>query len=75
MENMTKIKKDKKKAFKYGNIILCLFFYFMRFWELEMFNGPMTSQWLFKLEKIHIELVIVRLEELLFGVTSRIFKI
>lgn len=29
MENLGKIKKDKKNSFKYGNLLLCLFFYFM----------------------------------------------
>lgn len=28
MKNMTSI-KDKKNTFKYGTLILCLFFYFM----------------------------------------------
>lgn len=29
MENITSIKKDKKNTFKYGTLILCLFFYFI----------------------------------------------
>ena len=29
MENLGKIKKDKKNSFKYGNLLLFLFFYFM----------------------------------------------
>lgn len=29
MENLTSIKKDKKNTFKYGTLILCLFFYFI----------------------------------------------
>lgn len=29
MENLNKVKKDKKNTFKYGTLILCLFFYFM----------------------------------------------
>jgi len=37
MENLQKIKKDKKNSFKYGGLILCLFFYFMN--ELPGSNG------------------------------------
>jgi len=29
MNNLNKIKKDKKNTFKYGTLVLCLFFYFM----------------------------------------------
>lgn len=28
-ENLNKNKKDKKNFFKYGSLIICLFFYFM----------------------------------------------
>lgn len=29
MENLGKIRKDKKNTFKYGNLLLCFFFYFL----------------------------------------------
>jgi len=29
LENLQKIKKDKKNSFKYACLILCLFFYYM----------------------------------------------
>jgi len=29
IENLKKIKRDKKNTFKYGTLILCLFFYYM----------------------------------------------
>lgn len=76
MKNQTKIKNDKKNTFKYGTLILCLFFYFMN--EVP---GIGNVQWAYD------RLVVVQIRQLLynngdskpgkplFGVTSIISRV
>jgi len=56
MENLQKIKKDKKNSFKYGGLILCLFFYFMN----EM---PRSSGWVWQNDRP----VVIQIRDYLHG--------